>query len=126
MVLPFKSSTKFWLCQRIYTDANLYDPKELVVITESADQILGDLENKARDENIELAPDVELVLEIFPQEENLLCGYYFVEHSSRCLFWLEDFDAEEICQKTQVVVSLSHLRESALYGGTIRTLLILW
>jgi hypothetical protein len=76
---------------------------------------LGDLENKARDENIELAPDVELVLEIVPWKEDLLCGYYFVEHSSRCLFWLEEFDAEEICEEIKVVVSLSHLRESGLY-----------
>jgi hypothetical protein len=85
------------------------------VITESADQILGDLVNKTRDENITLPSDVELVLEIVPQDSGLICGYYFVEHRSRCLFWLENFDAEDICADIKAVVSLSHLRMSGLY-----------
>ena len=88
-----------------------------MVITESANQIWAELDKMARDEGVTLSSDIELVLEIIPQEDDPICGYYFVEHSSRCLFWLEDFDAEEICQKTQVVVSMSHLRESALYGA---------
>lgn len=96
--------------KRIYTDANLCDPEELVVITESADQILGDLVNKTRDENIALSSDIELVLEIVPQDSGPICGYYFVEHRFRCLFWLENFDAEDICGDIKAVVSLSHLR----------------
>ena len=80
------------------------------MITDSADQILGELENIARDENIILPPGLELVLEIIPTEDELICGYYFVEHSSRCLFWLEEFDAEKICEDIKVVVSQSHLR----------------
>ena len=102
-------------CQRIYTDANMDDPDEFVVITESADQILGDLENKARDLNIMLPSDVELVLEIVPLDSGPICGYYFVEHRSRCLFWLEEFDAGGICEDIKVVVSSCHLGESSLY-----------
>jgi hypothetical protein len=104
--------------QRIYTDADLCDPENLVVITESADQILGDLVNKTRDKNIILPSDVELVLEIVPQDSGPICGYYFVEHRSRCLFWLDNFDAEAICADIKVVVSLSHLRMSSLYQGS--------
>jgi hypothetical protein len=95
--------------QRVYADANLYNPDEFVVITESADQILGDLENKARDLNITLPSNVELVLEIVSQDSGPICGYYFVEHRSRCLFWLKEFDAEGICDGNRVVVSSSHL-----------------
>ena len=101
--------------QRIYTDANLCDPDELVVITESADQILGDLLNKTRYENITLPDDIELVLEIVPLDSGPICGYYFVEHRSRCLFWLDNFDAEAICADIKVVVSLSHLRMLGSY-----------
>ncbi|KIM86765.1 hypothetical protein PILCRDRAFT_816011 [Piloderma croceum F 1598] len=96
--------------KRIYTDANLYDPEELVIITESANQILTDLNNKAMDDKVTLPTDVELVLEIHAQGTEMVCGYYLVEHSSRCLFWLEAFDAEEICNEIKAVVSLSHLR----------------
>jgi len=68
--------------QRIYTDVNLYDLKELVVITESADQILSDLVNKTRDKNITLPSDVELILEIVSRDSDPIFGYYFVEHRS--------------------------------------------
>jgi len=102
----------FTVWQRIYTDANLYDPEELTVIAESANQILTDLKNKAVDDNVMLPTDVELVLEIIPQGPEKICGYYFVNHNSRCLFWLEEFDAEQICNDIKVVVSLSHLRKS--------------
>jgi hypothetical protein len=100
--------------QRIYTDANLYDPEEFLIISESANQILGDLEIKAQDDNVELPSDIELVLEIVPAEEGPICGYYFINHKSRCLFWLEKFDAEIICAGIYVVVSSSHLRKFGL------------
>ena len=86
------------------------------MITESAHHILGDLENKVRDESIMLPPDIDLVLEIVPQgDDPPICGYYFVEHRSRCLFWSDDFDAEAICDNIKVVISLSHLRMLGLY-----------
>jgi hypothetical protein len=84
------------------------------VITESADQILGDLEIKARNDDVELPSDIDLVLEIVPQNDGPICGYYFVEHKSRCLFWLEEFDAEPLCRPVKAIVSLSHLRELSL------------
>src|ERR1700720_1129541 len=78
-----------------------------VVITESADQILGELENMAQleDTNITLPSGIELVLEMVSLNNELVCGYYFVEHTSRCLFWLEEFDAEGICNDIIVVQS---------------------
>jgi hypothetical protein len=97
--------------QNIYTDANLYDPDELLFITESADKVLSDLQNKALNDNIVLPDDVELVLEIVPEGAENICGYYFVEHRSRCLFWLEEFDAGWICNDVAAVVSSSHLRK---------------
>ena len=86
-----------------------------MVITESADQILGDLVNKTRDENITLPDDIELALEIVPQDGGPICGYYFVDHGSRCLFWLDEFDAGDICSEIKAVISFSHLRMSGLY-----------
>ena len=107
------------ICQRIYTDADLYDPGQFTIITESSDQILGELENMARDKNVTLPPGVELVLEIIPLKDDFICGYYFVNHNSRCLFWLQEFDAEEICDDIRVVVSLSHLRELDLHTRVV-------
>jgi hypothetical protein len=90
-----------------------------VIITESANQILTDLKNKALDENVTLSTDVELVLEIHAQVTEMVCGYYLVEHSSRCLFWLEAFDVEEICNEIKAVVSLSHLRKLIFASNSV-------
>ena len=84
----------------------------MLIVTESAAQILGQLDRITCEENVELPSDVELVLEIVPLDDEMICGYYFVEHNSRCLFWLEEFDAEGICNEIKAVVSLSHLRMS--------------
>ena len=112
----FQANTKSmsWCQQRIYTDANLYDSKEFAIITESADQILTQLQNQAQDLHDALPDDVELVLEIVPFQHKSICGYYFVNHSRRCLFWLEKFDASGICDDVKAVVSLPHLREHRL------------
>jgi hypothetical protein len=34
------------------------------------------------------------------------------------LFWLEEFDAEKICDEIKVVVSMSHLRKSVSHRTT--------
>jgi hypothetical protein len=94
----------------VYTDANLFNPEELEVITESANQILGALESSDLDKTIK-KDEVELVLELCGNSSNLVCGYYFVCHERRCLFWLEKFDASDICGEIKVVVSRSHLSE---------------
>lgn len=98
--------------QRIYTDASLYNAEELEVITESAHQILGALQALDPDNKIK-KEEIELVLELIPPEDNseYICGYYFVCHERQCLFWLEEFDASDICNEIKVVVSRSHLSE---------------
>jgi hypothetical protein len=52
--------------------------------------------------------DIELVLDLTQCDDgSTKCGYYFVNHASRSLFWLDDFDARCIC--TIPIVSFSHL-----------------
>lgn len=43
--------------------------------------------------------DACLVLEF---RQSGRCGYYFVDHSTRCLFWLEDFDAMVFLDQVRV------------------------
>jgi len=92
--------------QRIYTEAVR---EELGIITRLADQILADLANMAQATNTMLPDDVELVLELVHFPDETICGYYFVNHPSRCLFWLEVFDADDTCDEIGVVTSESHL-----------------
>jgi hypothetical protein len=55
---------------------------------------------------------VDLVIE--PKvldDDSLVVCYYFVNHRSRCIFWLSEFDAEDIICNCKGVESLSHIRQ---------------
>ena len=68
----------------------------------------------------------ELVLEVVEIHGSKICGYYFVDHRSKIIFWLEKFDAEVICADVAAVLSHSHLREYLKYKlGPHRTLTVI-
>jgi hypothetical protein len=49
--------------------------------------------------NLQLQPSVELVLDITPNGEASVCGYYFVDRETRTVFWLEPFNARRFCSE---------------------------
>ncbi|KAF9782854.1 hypothetical protein BJ322DRAFT_179603 [Thelephora terrestris] len=69
----------------IYTDANMREPK----LRQRIEEALEEMDNLMR-VNFPPLPgdDWELVLELHKN----ICSYYFVRHSTRCLFWLHEFD----------------------------------
>jgi hypothetical protein len=55
--------------------------------------------------------EVELVLEpkkTLDQEAEIICCYYFVNPAERCLFWLDEYDAEDMLGECRGVTALSH------------------
>jgi hypothetical protein len=58
--------------------------------------------------------DWELALELGEDEETgePICSYYFVCLSTRCLFWLHEFDLESALADLCGVTDLTHIRES--------------
>jgi hypothetical protein len=75
--------------QNILTDAYLYDDDVLNDINIFVAQLFESL----AEINVTLEPDVQIVLERMESADALAeCGYYFVNHKARCLFWHEDFD----------------------------------
>lgn len=53
--------------------------------------------------------EVELVLE--PKktsDQEIICCYYFVNPAERCLFWLDEYDAEDMLGECRGVTALSH------------------
>ncbi|KIJ09102.1 hypothetical protein PAXINDRAFT_172628 [Paxillus involutus ATCC 200175] len=52
--------------------------------------------------------EVQLVLEPKMDVDGLLCSYYFVNPWSRCLFWLDDWEGEEIFSDCRGDLSLPH------------------
>jgi hypothetical protein len=56
---------------------------------------------------VPLSDSYELYLEFY--EDDLSCGYYIVDHSQRCVFWLEQVSTEDI--EMSLSFSLEHLRQ---------------
>jgi hypothetical protein len=93
--------------QSIFTDAWIYDPDILTDINHAAEQILSRLQETVRVDAFPAPPELALELNSNVNGETT-CGYYFADSSTRYLFWLEQYDAGEVCSTTPVV-SLSHL-----------------
>ena len=102
----------------IYTDTNLCDPNLWQVIEQFVEEI-----NRLRDISSPLPEDWELVLELGKDDETgePICLYYFVRHSTRCLFWLHEFDLEDVLAGLCGVTEMSHIRESVHILAIYRT-----
>ena len=61
-----------------------------------------------------LPPNRELVLELMQADgDGLKCGYYFVDHENRCLFWVEPFNVSNLLWTVQGVTCASHVSASS-------------
>ena len=60
-----------------------------------------------------LPDDWELVLELGDDDETgePICSYYFACLSTRCLFWLHDFDPESAMANLSGVSESTHIRK---------------
>jgi hypothetical protein len=95
----------FSFFKRVLTDANLYDSRVL----SEASQFIFHIFDYARSQDIQFAPDVDLVLDLTPNEDgNTVCGYYFANHTDRCVFWLDEFDANDFPAWREVAGATSH------------------
>lgn len=89
---------------RIYTDADLSKPSTLSAIEAFADQLYNDAQTNT---NVDITSATELVIEDI--DENT-CGYYFVERDTRCIFWLESFDAHSLFENVRRVRNMGHIK----------------
>ncbi|GLB42358.1 putative expressed protein [Lyophyllum shimeji] len=78
--------------KRIFTDANLYEPDMLSQIL--AD--IGTIEEFFRVHNMRRAANVDLVLELRRVDGQIETFYYMVDHSKRCIFFVDEFNASDL------------------------------
>ena len=72
-----------------------------------------------------LPDDWELGLELGTDDEthDPICSYYFVCHSTRCLFWLHEFDPGVATGDLLGVTCWTHIREpSSVFNQVSRVL----
>ncbi|KAJ7619660.1 hypothetical protein FB45DRAFT_931357 [Roridomyces roridus] len=97
---------------RIFTDAYLYDDKILKKVDACVQHVHARLSTK--DSELD-ADEVDIVLlepdEDHDSEKPLTCGYYLVDHLSRTIFWMDEFELSKIstCQRVGGVLSESHI-----------------
>ncbi|KAG2154266.1 uncharacterized protein EDB93DRAFT_1050734, partial [Suillus bovinus] len=97
--------------QRTFTEVDIFDAKKHKGIEDYMQYLWSGLKSIKR-EDLDMT-QVDLVLEL--KDDNvassgITCWYYFVNHNSRCLFWLHESDVEDVLSDCKGVKSLSHIR----------------
>ncbi|KAG1753595.1 uncharacterized protein EDB91DRAFT_1043284, partial [Suillus paluster] len=97
---------------RTYTESDVCSPEVLNDIVYFSNYLHGELRLAIDTKKIDIDYDeVELVLE--PKkagDTEIICCYYFVNPAERCLFWLDEYDAEDMLGECRGVTALSHKR----------------
>ena len=98
--------------QPIYTDAYLWDVGTLDEINrflEVIDLLI---------DQVEMPADWELVLELAKDErtKESVWFYYFVDHGTRALFWLHEFNVDTFLSYLRVAKSRTHMCKMGLRG----------
>jgi hypothetical protein len=102
--------------QRIFTDAHLHIDTVFDAATAFIDKIERFYEDKgmitSRRANV-----LDLVLDLVKSEDGMGCGYYFVDHLERIVFWDDAFKLEWLShgQEVQGVTSAQHIGEEVCF-----------
>ncbi|KAI0346483.1 hypothetical protein BDW22DRAFT_1425951 [Trametopsis cervina] len=94
--------------KRIYTEAYLDDPLVLEKIEKCISTLFEDHEITL--EQQKTIDRSDLVLEIYHDDDSM-CGYYFANHESRTLFWLDEQNMQYDLHEVHGVLAPSHMNE---------------
>jgi hypothetical protein len=97
------------VCQRTYTCTNLYND-ELHHIMNS---FLSKIEAEKTQHAAEMPADVECMMHLDRNEEDTdyECYYYLVDHANRILFWMNEFQADDMLAEIDGVTDPNHMRK---------------
>ncbi|KAG1885203.1 hypothetical protein F4604DRAFT_1616659 [Suillus subluteus] len=102
---PEGASFFYHLSKRVFTDADVRNPETVVRIGKAVEKAY----EEARNASISLDPSIELVLELM-EKGNEECGYYFVDHEKRVIFWFQDHKSDLLMCNIRGVERKSHIR----------------
>ncbi|KAJ3568281.1 hypothetical protein NP233_g5812 [Leucocoprinus birnbaumii] len=94
--LPFFYQLPSTNCpMRVFTDEWLYDKETADHITNFLNEIIRAI----RDYDIIIYPNSDLVLELQLDRGTWKCGYYFVYHPTKAIYWLEEVNLEYLSKQ---------------------------
>ncbi|KAJ7206852.1 hypothetical protein GGX14DRAFT_567934 [Mycena pura] len=95
--------------KRIFTDAHLH----IDAVSDTVAAFIDKIEGRYADNGTSpYAHGVDLVLDLVKSENGeMLCGYYFVDHRERIVFWDDEFELDRLehAQEVQGVTSAQHI-----------------
>jgi len=110
------------MTQKVYTDADLFDPEILHQATED----IATIQNCLSINHVHLSDSIVLVLDVFYAEVEgeeldrpsnnraMKTIYHFADHENRVVFFLDNVEATDLngCHEIQNVTSETHLRKN--------------
>ncbi|KAI9438667.1 hypothetical protein H4582DRAFT_189065 [Lactarius indigo] len=101
--------------RRLFTDTDMHDP----VLRDEMDDFYHYLQRILGQEEVVIpSQNYDLTLDIMPSEDGRIqWSYYYACHETRCLFWLDTYDATHMISELFGVESPAHVRHrlEALY-----------
>ncbi|KAI3600410.1 hypothetical protein WG66_001700 [Moniliophthora roreri] len=103
--------------KRLYTEANLYDPKILEHITKFTHQF----DEYIRTRDITLSTQIDVVFDPWISEDEVLCQYYLADHATRSIFWLDKFTLNDDTLPVWFagITEISHIRMFIHHAGKL-------
>ena len=95
--------------KRIFTDVYMYDPSLREEVQKSAwllDEKLTELRIRFPTEDYDLVLDI-----VETKDKKTTRQYYFVNHNTRTLFWLENYNMARLLNEIRGVEEPSHISE---------------
>jgi hypothetical protein len=106
--------THVWL-KRIFTDTDMHDP----FFRDEIEEFYQYLQVMLRIDQLKIpSNNYDLVLDIVPIGDRIQWSYYYACHETRCLFWLETYDADYMLSEVCGVNSLAHISALRLSSPT--------
>lgn len=95
------------ILKRLFTDTDMHDS----IFRDEMEDFYQHLQTFLRVEGLFVPSDnYDLVLDIMPfGEEQISWSYYYACHDTRCLFWLETYDASYMISELFGVKSPAHV-----------------
>jgi hypothetical protein len=98
--------------KRIFTDTDMHN----FVLRDEIEHFYQHLQETLRVDQLGTQlNNYDVVLDVMPIEGGLQWSYYYACHETRCLFWLETYDATDVLSELRGVNSPAHI--SALQGS---------
>ncbi|KAH9973803.1 hypothetical protein BGW80DRAFT_224457 [Lactifluus volemus] len=93
--------------RRIFTDTDMLDS----LLRDEIEEFYRCLQNILLVDKLKIpSNNYDLVLDIIPIGDTIQWSYYYACHETRCLFWLETYDAAYVLPELCGVKSLAHIK----------------